>query len=203
MTTLSGCACLDACARTLDLSPFAPMCVTFYGAAAPANGTAGCAAGRFGQFDPLRAAFWEQCTAAASNATAADGAGSSPLSVSLTSFSAMFSVMFFSSVGGVVAAHLLVAAALLWTLAHREFRLMASVPSVLLAMAVAGVLHAALPAAVFAAFVALVYLSIPYAITSGVAIVLGLTLAGVLLFFAFNRDQPRKKPPHATEFNEL
>ena len=195
MTTQLGCQCLNACARSLDLSPFAPECLTYYGRAPPANGTLTCAAGAFGTYSSLRDAYWDLCTAAAGNLSLA-GVGAGVLSAQLTTFSGMFYVMFFSALAGVALAYLLVALALLWTLRG-------SVPCAVFCLPCMGCCHVLLPGAAFAAIVSLVYLSIPYAIDTGVAIVLGLTMAAVLLFFAFNRDQPRHKPAHAVEFAEM
>ena len=195
MATAQGCLCLDACARSLDLSPFAPQCETFRGPVLPINGTLTCPAGKFGTYSPLRDAYWDLCTAAASNFTLSD-AQVGLFAAPLTTFRGMFTYIFFSSVVGTVAAYLLVACALLWTLRG-------SVPTAILCLPLAGCCHVCIPGAVFAAFVSLMYLSIPYAIDSGVAIVLGLTMAAVVLFFAFNRDQPRHKPAHAVEFAEM
>jgi hypothetical protein len=195
MTTQLGCLCLDACARTLDLSPFSPMCLTFRGPALPANGTRTCAVGGFGTYSALRDAYWDLCTAAAGNASLA-GAATDLLQTQLTTFGGMFFFMFFSALAGVALAYLLVAAALLWALRG-------SVPRAVMCLPCMGCCHVAIPGAVFSAIVSLVYLSIPYAIDLGVAVVLGLTMAAVLLFFAFNRDQPRHKPAHAVEFAEM
>ena len=194
MATFTGCLCLDACGRSLDLSPFEDGCVTYYGAKPP-NGTLTCAPGAFGQYSGLRGAWWDFCVAAAGNLSLA-GAGSGLLQEQLTTFRGMFQVMFFSALAGVALAYLLVMCALLWTLRG-------SVPRAVACLPLMGCCHALIPGAVFSAVVSLVYLSVPYAIDSGVAIVLGLTMAAVLLFSAFGRDQPRQKPAHAVEFAEM
>lgn len=204
LQTFASCPCLDYCSRTLDF-PFTPVCSTFFGATPPTNQTL-CSS--YGFFSPIRNSWLDYCTVLSVSSTAGYGQGG-VLPALLTDFPSMWLLMFFSTVVGVVGVYVLVGSYFVCRLAGRGKLSRAGVlsvalraPPALLTLGLAGFCHAMAPGALFAATVALMYLSIPYAIGSDVAIVLGFTMAAVVLFFAFNRDQPRHKPLHASEYAE-
>ena len=188
-TAEAGCPCLTACSRTID-SPFVKMCTTTSGPAPPVNSTV-C-----GVFNAIRNAYWEAC-----NTTLTElGASTAVSFTTLSTFSAMWFYMCAAAVAGVGSVYALVGLALVLLLARtardphspapiRNLLLAGLVRSPLawLAFVLAGACHGLLPGALLAAILSFVYLCMPYAIDSAVAITLGLTVAAVALFFACNR----------------
>jgi hypothetical protein len=194
MTTQQGCKCLEACARDLVLSPFYPECTTFKGLTLPVNGTATCGPGLFGQRSELNGLYWDYCTPLPSNLTQLDSSG--VFNSNLTTFRGMFMYMFLASLVGVVVAYALVSVLLLVQLRSSASRAIVFLP-------VIGLCHATPSGAIFAALVSLMYLSIPYAIDGSTAIVLGLTMAAVVVWYAANRDSSKQEPFHAVEYAEM
>jgi len=186
-TSESGCACLSSCARSID-SPFVKMCTTtLAGASSSANRTCGT-------YSALRNAFWEAC-----NSTSTESSAPSS-SKPLTTFWGMWLHMCASAVGGVAGVYALVGLALVLRLARSAGDLHSSAPIknqliaglvrsplMWLGFVLAGAAHGLLPSASLAAIVSYIYLSMPYAIDTSVAIILGFTVAAVALFFAWNR----------------
>ena len=171
----SGCLCLTACERTID-SPFVPWCVT--SRKQTANATDACGS----TWSTSRAAYWSPC---AVNATsAADGAAAGP-SRPLTTFFAMWSYICSAAVAGVAAPY---AAAGLFAAARGARAPLKALLWVPAAAALAGAAHGLLVGAPLAALLALLYLSLPYAIDATVAVALGLAIAALAVFVAVGRD---------------
>lgn len=198
-TSESGCPCISTCSRTID-SPFVKMCTTSEGPTANPALNRTC-----GSYSSIRNAYWEACniTSAACNITSAacaDSTSSALPRVPLTTFADMWKYICVSAGGGVAAVYALVGLALLLLLARTAWDLPSSAPMrgelvahlvrsplYWLAFVLVGGLHGFLPGASLAAILSYMYLSMPYAIDSSVAIILGLMVAAVALFFALNR----------------
>jgi hypothetical protein len=208
MTSLKGCVCLGACTRSVDLSPFDPGCITYRGAALPLNGTLTCGASNIGTYSSLRDAYWDYCRAA--NLTSLSYGSTSLWSAPLTTFMDMFLTMLLSSLAGMAIAYFVVCLLLLYYLrgVWRSGWCLSACDALrysglLLLVLGVGAVHVLIPGSLFSALCALMYLSIPYAIERGVGIVLGLTISGVVIYFALNRDSQKRPPMHSVEYAEL
>ena len=192
--SLTGCLCYSDCARTID-SPFNLICDTSV-AATPIpkfNGTT-C-----GVYNSLHGGYVDYCLYNSTAASGASWSSSIPI-VTLTTFWGMWLYMCAAAVTGVSVVYALVGLALVLLLVRTardphspapiKARLTAGLvqsPLAWLAFVLAGACHGLLPGALLAAILSFVYLCMPYAIDSAVAITLGLTVAAVVLFFACNR----------------
>jgi len=155
-----------------------------------------------------RDSWWDYCTVS-TNSLSSTVRSNAFFDARLTTFSGMWLHMFGSTVMAVAGVYFIVGGLFVCKLAGKgglsrseALGVLLKSPPVLLALGLAGICHAALPGGLFAAVVALMYLSIPYDIGADVATVLGCTMASIVLFFAFNRDQPHHAPVHAVDYAE-
>ena len=173
--SLSGCLCLGECARTID-SPFKPWCVTSRGY----NGSATDACGS--TYSSARSAYWAYCTVNITNAAAA---GVSRIFFPLTTFSSIFLYISVPAAAGVSAAYCFAGLVAAFRGSTAPLKTALWLPA---AAAAAGALHGIVVGAPTAALIALLYLSLPYAIDAPVAVALGLSISALAVFSAINMD---------------
>lgn len=174
--SVSGCPCTGPCQRSID-SPFQAWCPV-----AGANKTTGCVA----YYSSRRGVKYDLCdTGNSTNTTNAQG---------LTTFSAMWWRMTFTCTGTVAAVY---ASAGLLGAARSAVKAAVWLPA---AAGAFGALLGVFLGGVASALIAVVYLSIPYAIDGSVAIELGVALAVLILWASLARGQGGWSPPHAVEY---
>lgn len=179
--TTSGCPCVGDCLRTLD-SLAQPWCTTSQ-ERIPV-GTPGCGP----QFSPTLQAYWDYCEP---NVT------STQTSVALTTFSGMWTVMTISTVIAMSVVYAF--AGCMATLLTSPQRTVYWLPC---CSALVGACHGVLVGGVTSAILAYMYLSIPYALDSSVAISLGLAVSAFLIYAALGRQPRPPRPLHASEYTE-
>lgn len=203
---ISGCPCVGSCERTVD-SPFNPWCYTSErGVEGPQSNNnnnnnadtntsqlspspSPSAPPRYcGWYSIRRSAYWSPCNIV--NATS----GQTP-SVELETFSEIWVYITISCVSLTATAYVLFGCAAglrtsprttLWWLPWTA--------------GFVGICNGLIVAAPFAAIVSFLYLSIPYAIDSRVAVSMGLGLAILLVYSGFGRQHRKVTPLHASEY---
>ena len=175
----SGCTCLGDCGYSVG--SLSAWCAVNASAAAPCGY----------EVTGPPAYWWDYCTP---NVTAA--AASSPL---LADFSSIWTAVAVPAVALATAAAAGAGCAAAANAAPPRGALLWLLPA---AAALVGGCQALFVAAVFAACIAFLYLSMPYALELSVAVSLGVALAAVLIYASLGRQYAERRPPHPSEFAE-
>lgn len=178
--TVTGCICVDRCARTIEYIQ-SPWCNTSP-VNPPANYT-GC-----GKWSASRSRFWDECVP---NITTTDDA------VLLKTFPAVWTTITVSACGTSLAGFFLMGciASLCMPTKMTFFWLP-------LTTALIGTCHTFIVAAIFSTIIAFLYLSMPYALTAYVGASIGFTLSALLMYNSLGRQHTPMRPPHPSEFTE-
>jgi len=200
---VSGCDCIGSCERTVD-SPFRPWCYTSErGLPAPSTSNLINITEIYcGRYSVSRLAYWDECIII--NTT-----GTSNQVVQLQTFEEMWSYMTISIIGSMTFIYSFSSCLTLWYITP------GSAIAIFLPLSVGllGACQGFFIGAMFAAIVAFIYLSIPYAIDARVAISMGIGLSVLLSYTSLGRQYIggglRTKrgnnsitggPPHASEY---
>jgi hypothetical protein len=177
-----GCDCLQPCGRTIERWTTS-WCYT--SPVNPPDNYTGC-----GYFSPSLDAYWDTCTVDYTNST-------TPLTVLLTTFPAIWTSVTVSAVGTAACCFLvmgLIAASCIG----------ASTTTLWLPLitALIGSCHALFVAAITATILAFFYLSMPYGIDLDVGVSFGVVLALLLAYAHLGRQYGKMRPPHPSEFGD-
>lgn len=181
-TTSNGCTCVSSCARTVDL-PTETWCETSVVNPPQLNGSSYC-----GAYMPSRAVYWDVCTP---NATSSDG------HVLLRTFSSVWAAITIPACA--TAALVFCAVGFIASCNSSPRQTLLLLP---LAVGAIGTCHVFLVSAIFSAFIAYFYFSVPYLIDLASATTLGVSLALLLLYLSLGRQYDKARPAHPSQFTE-
>jgi hypothetical protein len=173
VTSNTGCECYGACSRSID-SLTQPWCYTSI--IDPPSTTVGC-----GKYSFVRHAWWDECTVNVTDVTPR---------IVLETFDGMWMVITVSATGSMMIFYFLVGCVASYLTSFRRTVLWLPVTAACL-----GGCEGFLAGAVFAALVAFMYLSIPYAIDLSVSISLGVGLAVILTYASLGRQHHMDRIP--------
>lgn len=181
---VSGCKCMGSCERTVD-SPFRPWCYTSdRGIPAPITDSSSSSSSTrtnttlvyCGRYSVSRQAYWDECIIV--NST-----GTIDQVVQLQTFEEMWSYMTISVVGSMALMYTCIGCvSLCWVTPGSGLAVLLPLSAGLF-----GACQGFFIGAMFAAIVAFIYLSIPYAIDARVAISLGIGLSILLAYTSLGR----------------
>ena len=179
--TTSGCPCVTPCTRTID-SLAQPWCQT------SASPVAASALGCGPSYSPTLQAYWDYCQL---NIT------STPSDVVLTTFPEMWSAMTISTVAAMSGVYAV--AGCTATMLTSPQRTIYWLPCF---SAMIGAFHGIFVGGISAMILAFLYLSIPYALDSSVAVSLGLAVAVFVTYSALGRHRRPALAMHASEYGD-